>query len=156
MAFDWTCSFCGQIATLEPTIGLQVCRSCAQRIARLISENESASIVEIWSSVAPPLVRREPHAIDPAVIDSDHVFEEFKERVARELSIGDADSHLHLAEAYREMGLYFDARREAAVALNAAVAVKTAEMALRILVTPPLLRPGGLERLRERLHGGVP
>jgi len=145
------CSFCGQAATLEPSAGFWVCSSCAKRIAKLVVESKPESVADIWSSVAPPLGRGEPQQVVRADIDPDRLFEEFKEGVAKNISVNDANSHSHLAEAYREMGLYADAVREAALALGAAVATRTADIPLRLLLTAPLLRPDGLERLRRRL-----
>jgi hypothetical protein len=47
------------------------------------------------------------------------------------------------------MGLYGDAVREAAVAFDAARERKVAEEALRLLLMPTLLRPDGIEALRD-------
>jgi hypothetical protein len=54
------------------------------------------------------------------------------------------------------MGMYSDAVREAAIAVGTAVAPRSAERPLGFLLTPPLLRPDGLERLRERLKANGP
>lgn len=145
------CSFCGQTATLDPSAGLRVCWSCAKRIATLAMQSEAGNLADIWSSVAPPLER----AAAPVVrgeIDVERVFDTFKEGVAKQISADDVDSHTHLAEAYREMGMYSDAVREAAVAVTAARAPLSAARPLGFLLTPPLLRSDGLERLRERLR----
>jgi hypothetical protein len=129
------CTFCGQDATLECTRDLAVCRSCAIRIGNLAANNPAA-VGDIWSA---------------AQIDPDPRFEEFKERVAAQISADDAQSHLHLGQAYLEMGLLLDAQREAGLAVGAS-AVEIATAGLRILLTAPLLRDGGLARLRERLR----
>jgi hypothetical protein len=152
MERDWTCSFCGQGATLAPSAGLRVCNSCAKRIAKLVVESKPERIAEIWSSVAPSLGRVEPQPVARGEIDIERVFDQFKEGVAKQISADDVDSHTHLAEAYREMGMYVDAVREAAIAVTAAVAPRSAEGPLGFLLTPPLLRPDGLGRLRERLN----
>ena len=153
---DWKCSFCGEVATLEPSPGLRVCRSCAKRIARLVAETKPESLTDIWSSAGAPPASLAGWQNVEVEIDTERVFEEFKEGVAKNISGADAESHSHLAEAYREMGLYVDAVREAAIAVNAAVAQRSVEGPLRFLLTPPLLRPDGLERLRERLRRREP
>lgn len=151
MQADATCSFCGQAATMEPAPAIRVCCSCAKRIAILATESDSGAL-DIWSSVAPvhDRVQRQPMA--RGEIDLDRAFEAFKEGVAKQISAGDAASHGRLAEAYREMGLHADAIREAAIAVAAATVPATAKAPLAFLLTPPLLTPDGLGRLRERLN----
>ena len=109
------------------------------------------SVAEIWSTVAPPGDRVEAHPRHRDEIDIERTLEAFKEGVAKQISADDVDSHTNLAEAYREMGLYVDALREAAIAVTAAVVPRSAEAAVGFLLAPPLLTPNGLERLRERL-----
>ncbi len=108
------CSFCGGEGTFRPTPMVHVCRSCALRIADL-SGDPSATF---WVSVASPARGSVPPSAGEA-IDTAPVFEAFKEGVAKQISDQDAESHLNLAEAYREMGLFLDARREAGIAIAA-------------------------------------
>jgi hypothetical protein len=108
-------------------------------------------------------VDRSPKAARPATaavenVDVEHVFEEFKRGVATPITIDDAESHYALSRAYVEMGLFLDARREAALVIaarsrpaDAAAKKEVTEGALNVLLSAPLLRRDGLERLRERL-----
>lgn len=148
---DWVCSFCGQAAALQPCTELRVCVPCAKRIARLAADTKPESVPGIWSLVAPPLGRVQPQRVDHGEVDIDRVFVEFKKGVAEHIAADDAESHSHLAQAYREMGLYVDALREAAISVTAAVVPASTEGPLGFLLTPPLLLPDGLVRLRERL-----
>lgn len=119
----------------------------------------------IWDDVdRSPKPARPPTATVESV-DVEHVFEEFKRGVATQITIDDAESHYALARAYVEMGLFLDARREAAVVIAArsrpadAAAARTkkevTEGALKVLLSAPLLRRDGLKRLRERLNRTV-
>jgi hypothetical protein len=148
----WACSFCGQAAKLEPSEGLRVCWSCAKRIANLVVESKPGSLADIWSSVAPPQDRAEPQPVARGEIDVERVFDAFREGITKQISTDDVDSHTHLAEAYREMGMYVDAVREAAIAVTGALAPRSAQGPLGLLLTPPLLRWDGMERLRQRLR----
>jgi len=66
--------------------------------------------------------------------------------------------HYDIAEAYRDMGLMEDALREAGIVLMSAatrvlpLATKMTNLALRLVLTPPLLHPQGLQHLKLRLH----
>jgi tetratricopeptide (TPR) repeat protein len=51
------------------------------------------------------------------MIDVETVFEQFKAGVAEQVSDDDSDTHFDLGIAYKEMGLYPDARREFQVAM---------------------------------------
>lgn len=83
-------------------------------------------------------------------LDADRVFEDFEKGVAKLISAEDSRSHLALAEAYAEMSLIVDARREAGVAATGAIP-EVAQDALRLLLTPPLLADEGIARLRSLL-----
>lgn len=141
------CFICGGRPTFQPSSGLDVCRACALRVADLAAGPPEP----IWTTIATP---DRPASATPEAVekdDADQVFEAFKEGVAQQIAKDDADSHLNLAEAYSEMGLLVDARREAAVAITAGSTTRTTIAALRLLLTPPLLPDGALNRLRERL-----
>jgi hypothetical protein len=86
--------------------------------------------------------------VSPDVPSVDEVFEDFKRGVEKQLSADDAESHLNLAVVYREMALYEDAVREAAVAFRGA----RDREALGMLLRAPLLRAEGLEALRARFR----
>jgi hypothetical protein len=127
-----------------------VCWSCAKRIARLVAEREPETLAEIWSSTAPPRPLQ-PAPSNASDIDAERVFEKFKQGLAEHITPTDAASHFHISEAYREMGLYVDAVREAGVAVGTATVPDSVQGPLRLLLTPPLLMPDGLERLRRLL-----
>lgn len=52
------------------------------------------------------------------MIDVETVFEQFKRGVAEQVSEDDSDTHFDLGIAYKEMGLFSDARREFQVAMS--------------------------------------
>lgn len=141
------CSFCGRASTLRPSPTQDLCEACALRVADLAADRSE----NIWANVASGSGSRsvQPEAVEK--IDVDQMFEAFKEGVAKQISKDDADSHLNLATAYSEMGLFVDARREASIAIAAGSTARAKNDALRLLLTPPLLPGGALGRLRERL-----
>lgn len=73
----------------------------------------------------------------------------FKVGVAAFLPDEDGDSHAHLAEAYRALGLYQDAVREASSALKGGRRGPIILSALEMLLSPPLLRSDDFVRLRN-------
>ena len=140
-----TCSFCGARGDLVPTVGLVVCPRCASGIGRLAREEPE----EFWILEGP-----QPKAGaggDPAFAT---MLRAFQRGVAERISTQDSESHYHLAHAYRAMGLHADAIAAAGTALATDVTpgtAQSAESALGILLTAPLLREGALEALRGRL-----
>lgn len=126
------CSFCGGVASFSPTEECRVCRTCAKRIADLASTGEPRGI---WQTAK----------------DADEEFTAIAERVAEHVTGDDVDSQYNLAIAFREMAMYADALRAAANAVANAPNDGKAITALRVLLTPPLLREDGLTTLRERL-----
>jgi hypothetical protein len=146
-----SCTFCGQPASLGPMPKVHVCRTCAKRIGALASFERGGSTA--WSTQAAP-----PRAAPAESAEVERDLREFKAGVAKQISAEDFESHFDLAEAYREMGLFDDALREAAVVLTTAspkltaVATKVTELTLRLVLTPPLLKPRGLDQLRRQLR----
>ncbi|MFO0739923.1 MAG: hypothetical protein U0270_28755 [Labilithrix sp.] len=144
-----TCNFCGNPASLGPMPKLWVCRTCAARIGTLATEAHA----RVWSTQA-----RSPRQAPAEQADVERVFEEFKAGVAKQIRADDFEAHLDLAEAYREMGLLEDALREAGLVLTSAskrvlpIPTKMTDIALRLLLTPPLLKPRGLHHLELLLH----
>jgi hypothetical protein len=133
-----TCSFCGAASAFAPLPGLRVCEACARGVGRLARETPDA----FW------LVEgAQPKAGgDPAF---GTMLRAFQRGVAERISDADSESHYHLAHAYRAMGLYADAITAAGTSL--ATDMPATEAALALLLSPPLLREGGLEALRGRL-----
>ncbi|CAN5890467.1 hypothetical protein BH11MYX4_BH11MYX4_67940 [soil metagenome] len=123
-----------------PTVGLRVCAACARAVGRLAGESPGAYWV-IEGDRPPPA-----GGGDPAF---GTMLRAFQRGVAERISAADSESHYHLAHAYRAMGLYADAVTAAGTALGADA--PTTEAALCLLLTPPLLREGGLEALRGQL-----
>lgn len=88
----------------------------------------------------------------------ERVFQEFKAGVEKQIPADDFEVHFDIAEAYRDMGLLEDALREAGLVLMSAasrvlpLATKMTDLALRLVLTPPLLQPHGLHHLKTRLH----
>ncbi len=133
---------------------LWVCRACAKRIGALASRPRESRVW--WTQARPPEVEK-VHA-SAGDVDVEIVFEEFKAGVAKQVAPDDFGTHLDLADAYREMGLCEDALREAAGVLTmtalrlSPLATKMTDHALRLLLTPPLLKPRGLHFLHQLLH----
>jgi hypothetical protein len=159
------CSFCAHEAAFGPFGAVHVCRSCSRRIALLAGDTSSRDV--FWrerrqdedEEAAPDNLQVPPYekqdAVPPARTSSrcltspdDLDFAAFKVSVA---DLEDPETHWHLAVAYCEMGLYADALREGEFALTMATTDRVRGGALELLVTRPLLRPGGIERLRAAL-----
>lgn len=126
------CSICSRPATYGPIDDVMACEACKERIAFFASLGDRA----IWSHL--PIARG-------------GVAAQFKEQVSETLAEDDAESHAKLAEAYRSMALYDDARREAATALRSARTKSLIESLLRMLLSEPLMQEGGFLRLRARI-----
>lgn len=124
-----------------------LCQPCALRLADLASDRSE----NIWADVATRDGAPPPPTETFEDIDADSTFDTFKESVANQISDNDADSHLNLAAAYSAMGLYVDARREAAIVIGARSTAGATNAALQLLLSPPLLADGALDRLRERV-----
>jgi hypothetical protein len=126
------CSICGSVASYGPLNGAFVCDNCKDRIAVLASAGDE----HVWSDTAVP---------------DDALSLRFKEGVARDIWETDSESHANLAAAYREMMMYREAVSAAATSLRNARRPALILTLLEMLLSPPLLREGGLKRLRERL-----
>ena len=143
------CSFCDADASFGPYEAISACEPCADRVAR----QAERSLGSIWASVGEHIADVTTTGdVSRDVPNVDEVFEDFKRGVEKQVSVDDAESHLSLAVAYREMQLYEDAVREAAVAFRGASDRKTLAQALGMLLSAPLLRDEGLEALRRRLR----
>jgi hypothetical protein len=140
----------------QPSSDLDLCGACALRVA---SPSEGIWAYELLpaETAAPDVAGAETAARLPSrkCSESDRALEEFKRAVAIQIPENDADSHLNLAAAYSAMGLFVDARREAAIAITADATAKATNAALRLLLTAPLLPDDALDRLRERLRRPV-
>lgn len=147
------CSFCGNPGSLGPMPELWVCRSCARRIGNLAAANERARRTGVWSSQSRPA--RQPPA---EYAEVERIFQEFKAGVEKQIPVEDFEVHYDLAEAYREMGLLADALREAGLVLLTTatrvtpIATKMTDLALRLVLTPPLLEPRGITALERLLR----
>ncbi len=138
------CSFCAQPAAYGPFGAVAVCEACAKTIGAVARDSDGVTLDEIWSSSA------DVEASHGAG-DSEERLAAFKQTVAERISGEDADSHANLAEAYRAMGLYQDAVREAATALSFAREARTIGYAVEMLLSPPLLTTSGFGPLRSRV-----
>jgi hypothetical protein len=165
------CFSCGLPAAFCPVDDVSVCKECAKRIAMLVFRASSHVVAGIWSVTgSPPGAHQRP--VPPASYDPQEVerlFAEFMRGVEKQLAPQDMQAHLDLAVAFCEMGLHGDALREAAVTLQAALAMnrresetpkdryvmndgKMVDAALKVLLTAPLLKEEGLRVLRSALH----
>lgn len=152
-ASDAKCSFCDAVASFSPFGTTLACDACARRVARLAERSNTDARSTIWSTAAaPPAEAKNAEHVPAPHPDPDEVFAQFKRGVEKQLSADDAESHLHLAIAYREMALYEDAVREAAVAFRGTRDRKKADEAMGLLLSPPLLKPDGIEALRARFR----
>lgn len=141
-----TCTFCraNAVVTLPEA---SACATCARRIGRLAIE----LVPEIWAVVpvksAPP-----PSGTGPASAPTfTQMLRAFQRGVAERIGPDDAESHYHLAHAYRAMGLFEDAVRAAGTALDVDAPSTPIAPALAMLLAPPLLRDEGMAVLRTRL-----
>jgi hypothetical protein len=136
------CSFCSAPSFAKPADDVSVCEGCAARIGRLAKSDTG----EIWAVAG-------PGEEQPSFTKMLRVFQL---QVAERIATTDSESHYHLAHAYRAMGLFEDAVRSAGTALDAEPPAIPHAPALTLLFTAPLLREGGLDRLRDRLTQSAP
>lgn len=143
------CSFCSAPSFAKPCEDVSICERCAARVGRLAKEDGG----EIWEVV--PVSRSTPPGPPDGAVDDQPSFTKmlraFQRQVAERIATTDCESHYHLAHAYRAMGLFEDAVRAAGAALDVTPPLVPHSPALALLFTEPLLREGGLERLRARL-----
>lgn len=122
-------------------------------MARLAEGGRGEARSSIWSTAgAPAAIATKADQTRGAEPNPDEVFAQFKRGVEKQLFAEDAESHLNLAIAYREMGLYGDAVREAAVAFRATRDRKKADEAMALLLSPPLLKLDAIEALRAQFR----
>ncbi len=145
------CSFCGRPSWFGPFEAVFVCEACPRRIGEVL-RLEPRSVWSIRTLGEPPAASGgEARRAAARNADVDETFRRFEEGVAAAVAPDDAGTHADLAVAYREMGLDDDALREAGVALEKGRDPHTLRRALKLLLTPPLITPGGLAKLRRRL-----
>jgi hypothetical protein len=91
-----------------PLVTLRVCGSCALRIADLGADPSEAfwarDVVAGTDSASAPVERAAARPTSLEGFDSERALEELKNAVAKQIPREDANSHLHLAEAYVEWG----------------------------------------------------
>lgn len=148
------CTFCSAPSFAKPLDDVAICERCAARVGRLAKDDTG----EIWEVVA--VSRSTP----PGPPDGEHKSDEqpsftkmlrvFQRQVAERIASTDSESHYHLAHAYRAMGLFEDAVRAAGLSLDIEPPAVAHAPALTLLLTEPLLREGGLDRLKKRLSEG--
>ena len=129
-----------------------MCATCARRIGRLAIERvpEIWAVVRVASSPPPSNAQSVPRA--PSDDRSfTQMLRAFQRGVAERIGPDDAESHYHLAHAYRAMGLFEDAVRAAGTALDVDAPSTPIAPALAMLLEPPLLRDEGMAVLRTRL-----
>jgi len=149
---EMACVFCGFPAKISPAPEVVVCLRCAYRIGRLLRFVPTTALADIWTFAD----SSGPSGTTQTVITQGY----FDERVGKKAGVittdaaelSTAQAHLGLATAYVEMGLLLDAAREAGVLLVTALSKpEFVTGALRLLLTPPLLREGGLRALTSRI-----
>jgi hypothetical protein len=146
------CAFCSASGVVTPIEGVSVCATCARRIGRLAQ----TCVKEIWSVDAvsqsnPPPAGAGSSSGAEAAPSFTKMLRVFQRQVSERIAAEDNESHYHLAHAYRAMGLHEDAVRAAGTALDVDPPSEPLEQALVLLLTPPLLKEGGLEALKMRL-----
>jgi len=147
------CSFCGRPSWFGPFGRVFVCEACPRRIGALADHAAVSAVANIWAVTRPPA---RPDKADkpppPRHIDIEEVFRFFQAGLEAGVRPDDSLAHADLAQAYKEMGLNSDALREAAIALDRITSPEVVRTALRVLLTAPLPKPGGLSELRRRLR----
>jgi hypothetical protein len=165
------CFFCGgRGRAFGPYERQHVCAGCAKRVAELAQRSRPETLSSIWPSRSTavavpsdmfsrstmPMRARAKSAPDSAIFGAtgvgnfDGVVRAPRGSTAH-ISREDVRARLDLADAYREMDLYDDALEEAALALTSTNDSEMIDRALRLLLTEPLLKPGGFLALRARL-----
>jgi hypothetical protein len=150
---EGSCSFCDLATARAPlaTRGdpLRVCDACVRVIISIAGDDPRGIAGLIWParSVAPSKDSRPVQ-----LSETEAMLERFKADVYAQISVEDAEAHINLAIAYREMGLLADAVIEAVIALKADIHGTHAREALQMLLTRPLLLPHGRTVLRDHIH----
>ncbi|MBS2011992.1 MAG: tetratricopeptide repeat protein [Deltaproteobacteria bacterium] len=148
-----TCTFCRAPSVVTPLEGLSVCATCSRRIGRLAA----AGTKEIWAvdavsrSSPPPPSSPSPSSSSPDQPSFTKMLRMFQQQVSQRISADDNESHYHLAHAYRAMGLHEDAVRAAGRALDVDPPSVPLVESLVMLLTPPLMKDGGMAVLRMRM-----
>lgn len=132
------CSFCSAFGDYGPFGTVTICNRCTRRLAAIILEGDDG---DVWADNA--LAREERAGAE--------LLSRFRAAVSTNISVTDSDSHLNIAVAYREMGLYRDAVREGAIALDGAQSSAAINSILELLLSAPLLRPRGAHELWTRI-----
>lgn len=143
-----TCTFCRAAAVVTPIEGTSICATCSRRIGRLAA----AGTKDIWA--VDSVSRSNPPPSSPAVAEQPSftkMLRMFQHQVSERIAADDNESHYHLAHAYRAMGLHEDAVRAAGTALDVDPPSVPLVEALVMLLTPPLMKDGGMSVLRMRL-----
>jgi hypothetical protein len=147
------CSFCARPSWFGPFDGIVVCETCPRRIGALADHAAVSPVANIWALTGPPArPEKADKPLPPPDVDAEELFRRFTEGVAATISPDDTQSHADLSQAYKEMGLNSDALREAAIALERGTNPEVIRAALRVVLTAPLLKPGGLKELKARLQ----
>jgi hypothetical protein len=141
------CEFCSGAAAFGPFDGASVCEGCARRIAELVLRSDARTLGAIWSSarqLADPPAGIVPTA-EEAVADA--ALTDFTRGVANVISPAHVPLRAQLPVVNPDDDFADSLRR----AVHAAADDDGVAVALRVLLTPPLLRPGGILELRRRL-----
>jgi hypothetical protein len=140
-----SCSFCDRTIVFGPFETVRLCEPCARRVAKL-ARRGARLVGSIWDTSC----SSSPLPID-AGGEAGQALEDFKRGVTRRSPPLDADGRLNLAIAYREMSLFADAVREAALVVETATDRRKMREALEVLLRAPLLRATAFDVLRREL-----
>lgn len=147
-----TCFFCMGAATFGPFDGTCVCKRCAMRIAEFVIGGDASRLAAVWSSAGH--LTNAPSGGAWVVAEeaaANEVLRTFHRDVARVISSGEVKPHAQPAVAPDETCLHAGSLRGVTVAPKSSRETNITDVALRVLLTRPFLRPGGITELRRRI-----
>ena len=133
------CSLCRRAGRLLIFEGgcANACALCVIATADFVARSADATVREIWHVSAPiptsPALHVAPEPLEDEILedvqlDILQVLERFRAGVAETVPDDDAQTHLALGIAYREMGLHDDAAREFGIASKGVPPLRDAEI----------------------------
>jgi len=147
------CVCCGFPAKISPAPGLFVCLACCARIFGLLRFVPTTALADIWTFADSSGSSGTTQTVIPKDGFDEQVGKKASVVTTQEDELSNAQAHLDLATAYVEMGLLLDAAREAGWLLGTALSKPDfVTGAIRLLLTPPLLKKGGLAALTFRIR----
>lgn len=126
--------------------GTKICRPCSIDVGRRILRTSPPVVARLWAERS-SVPQTQPEVSPSCVTNAEAAFSALKATIAVAPSPEDAPARFDLAWAYAEMGLTFDAIREAAIALGAGAPLPLARRALNWIFARERAHPDALRAI---------